>query len=743
MAIATGEILTWLNADDRLAPGALASIALAFHTSNADLVAGICRLYKNGKFVHQDLTACADGPLPLAEILDLDRGWNAGKFFYQPEVMFTRDLWLRAGGRVDESLYYSMDYELWLRFAEVGAKVHVIGRPVAWFRLHEQQKTHVAERFKKELVLVRDAFANARGFPPSEPAPSDPPRESLRITFLNDHGGCFGAGIAHVRLARAIARAGHEVSLVAIVDRPQYGQAVAGYTVQSVVDRVAATRPDILIIGNLHNAGVEPILLDLLCERFPTMVVLHDFWLLTGRCAYSAECEKHLTGCDETCPTATEYPSLPPTEIASAWHKKRLLLHSDRSPILLANSSWAASIARKALRIDTGTTERSPKIERFQLSFPLDSLIVRDRRTCRDALGLPQDRFIVLLPGSLEDPRKGGRPLLEALARLEFPNLLIVTLGQVSTGWQSPVELLQLGYIADPSRIAQLNSAADVVAIPSTVETFGQVCVEAIACGTPVVGYPVAGVREAVQDGVTGILAADTSPASLAVAIHLLYRRPDLRRNLAVWGRLHVENEWSEYSAYQRFFVALQETGLDKRLNLRRKVGFGVTDPALPPIESVWKREPRWSPRRGFSWPEKSAESGLHAFWWMYGPSALAEISADTTGPHHILVVYRTPHDRQRLRILSNGDAFGPYELPRTGFQNGRLLVLETHLQAGPNLLYFEFLNDPPSDTERPPIMMTDILVEPVTPSPRDSAYGDQTAAEVLARVWGQSQRRE
>jgi hypothetical protein len=137
MALATGQILTWLNSDDRLAPGALASIAMAFESSDVDMVAGICRLYRDGECVHQHLTACVDGPLPLENLLDLDGGWNAGQFFYQPEVMFTRELWLRAGGYVNDWLHYSMDYELWLRFAEAGAKLHVIGRPVAWFRLHE------------------------------------------------------------------------------------------------------------------------------------------------------------------------------------------------------------------------------------------------------------------------------------------------------------------------------------------------------------------------------------------------------------------------------------------------------------------------------------------------------------------------------------------------------------------------------------------------------------------------------
>ena len=49
MAIATGEILTWLNSDDMLAPGALFAMAIAFATSRAEIVAGIAEIYRDGQ----------------------------------------------------------------------------------------------------------------------------------------------------------------------------------------------------------------------------------------------------------------------------------------------------------------------------------------------------------------------------------------------------------------------------------------------------------------------------------------------------------------------------------------------------------------------------------------------------------------------------------------------------------------------------------------------------------------------
>jgi len=601
MAKTTGDILTWLNSDDMLAPGALAAVALAFDVENADMIAGICRLYRDGRLESQHLTSCADGPLPLEDLLDLDRGWNAGQFFVQPEVMFTRNMWLRAGGYVDQRLFYSMDYDLWLRFAHAGACLHVIGRPVSWFRIHVDQKTHALSNVLLEQISCRDAFVKQNGITVKPALPLAPWRQKLRITLLNDHGGAYGAGIAHIRLGRSLASAGHDISMVAILASPADAAGPLKYTLESVLDRVSATRPDLVIVGNLHGARADPMILHLLAERFPTLVVLHDFWLLTGRCAYTADCEKYLSGCDQTCPTPNEYPALPPGQIEDAWRKKRQLLSAKRRPMLLANSEWTAEFARRAVAAAAFPSGRAPSVEAFRLSFPLDVFRPRDQKACREHFGLPENRFVILLPASLDEARKGARTLLDALARLELPNLLVVTIGWPSSDLPRNIEVLQLGYISDPHKVAMLNSAVDVVVAPSSAETFGQIYIEAIACGTPVVGYPLAAVPEAILDGVTGLLALDSNPASLAAAVHYLYTHPGVRKDLSKWGRLHVENEWSELSAYRHFFCALHRLGLAKSLDLRRKIDFLVSPPPLPLSQHVSEKASGWRPCQGFA----------------------------------------------------------------------------------------------------------------------------------------------
>ncbi len=143
---ATGEIFTWLNSDDRLAPGSLFTVADTYLRTKGDVIVGRCARYWNSDPQPHHIHRCSlplgqRVPLPLDQLLNLDDCWLKGHFFHQPEVFFTKQIFDRAGGSLREDLYYSMDYDLWVRLAKAGAMVVAIPEILAMFRMHAQQKT--------------------------------------------------------------------------------------------------------------------------------------------------------------------------------------------------------------------------------------------------------------------------------------------------------------------------------------------------------------------------------------------------------------------------------------------------------------------------------------------------------------------------------------------------------------------------------------------------------------------------
>ncbi len=81
-------------------------------------------------------------------------------------------------------------------------------------------------------------------------------------------------------------------------------------------------------------------------------------------------------------------------------------------------------------------------------------------------------------------------------------------------------------------------SAADACVMPSYSESFGLVGLEAQACGCPVVGSGVSGIRSVVRDGVTGFLVDGHDPRDYADRIGVLLDDPDLARELGMRGQL-------------------------------------------------------------------------------------------------------------------------------------------------------------------------------------------------------------
>lgn len=170
-ARATGDILTWLNSDDIFEPGALFRVAQAFTSEPVDVVCGGCRqigLDRSTILVnhHNRLAYGLASALPLGLILEMERFWLTGNFFFQPEVFFSRDIWNRAGGRLRTDLHYIMDYDLWVRLAAAGAQVIHIPEFLACSRTHDKQKTVSGMPFMPEVQRLLPEYGRRLCAPP-------------------------------------------------------------------------------------------------------------------------------------------------------------------------------------------------------------------------------------------------------------------------------------------------------------------------------------------------------------------------------------------------------------------------------------------------------------------------------------------------------------------------------------------------------------------------------------------------
>ena len=132
----------WLNSDDLYMPWTLEIVQEVF--ARFPEVEWLTTLYpltldERGRVVASAYTGGFDrASLRSGANLPFASGFWRG--VQQESTFWRRSLWERAGGRIDASLQYAGDFELWLRFAE-HADLVGLESPLAAFRLHGAQKT--------------------------------------------------------------------------------------------------------------------------------------------------------------------------------------------------------------------------------------------------------------------------------------------------------------------------------------------------------------------------------------------------------------------------------------------------------------------------------------------------------------------------------------------------------------------------------------------------------------------------
>jgi glycosyltransferase involved in cell wall biosynthesis len=155
--------------------------------------------------------------------------------------------------------------------------------------------------------------------------------------------------------------------------------------------------------------------------------------------------------------------------------------------------------------------------------------------------------------------------LVQALSGMgEVPNLLLVSVGSGKPSVDVNIQHLRLGHVGNDRLLSQIYSAADVFVIPSLQEAFGQTALEAMACGTPVIGFAVGGIPDMVRPGVTGFLVPAGDTTSLRDAIRDLLEAPGRRAEMATYCRHIAVKEYALEVQAQRY-KELYETILSSR----------------------------------------------------------------------------------------------------------------------------------------------------------------------------------
>lgn len=228
----------------------------------------------------------------------------------------------------------------------------------------------------------------------------------------------------------------------------------------------------------------------LLKERKPIVWTAHDYWMLTGRCAFTEGCRNWLEGCGK-CPTQKNYP---PSYLDFSGHefkqKRNIINRIGEKLHFVAPTAFVAEelkIGYPNLSVDVITNwldeEFSAALNMYSLSK--STLCIAHTKQIK----------VLVVANDLSDHGKVDPNVITQLQKI--PYIEIHTVGSNSPFIASNV--INHGKIVQRIRMVEVMKSSDVALFTSEKDTFGLVMIEALACGTPVLAVNSLAAKEVLE----------------------------------------------------------------------------------------------------------------------------------------------------------------------------------------------------------------------------------------------------
>ncbi len=185
----SGEIMTWLNADDMFHPDAFTTAAAIFMSRrDVDWLTGRPNTFsRNGhqRWIHKE-------PLQWSQRKYLNREYN-DPFIQQEGTFWRRQLWEKAGAHLNTDFSLAGDLELWTRFFRY-AQLYSADALLAGYRYHQGQRAQSQmDEYLKQAERIIDRELQNEHSPSAHPGPPPPITAAEINGFKQALGQCHNA----------------------------------------------------------------------------------------------------------------------------------------------------------------------------------------------------------------------------------------------------------------------------------------------------------------------------------------------------------------------------------------------------------------------------------------------------------------------------------------------------------------------------------------------------------------------
>ena len=308
-------------------------------------------------------------------------------------------------------------------------------------------------------------------------------------------------------------------------------------------------QPDVIHLHELHAyfVNIKPLIKYIKSKKIKVVWTFHCEYMYTGKCGHAYDCLNFQNGCGN-CPAVREYPKSLFFDRTRKMLKDKKNLLIDMDFTIVTPSQWLADRVRLSFLKDKEIRVIHNGIDTENVFYP------RDVQDLRKKLGLHDKKVVLSVAPNIMDERKGGAIILKLSEKLK--ELQFVLVGSDETKRYNE-NVLMIKRTKDQDESAKWYSLADLFLICSKRENFPTTCLEALACGTPIVGIDEGGTKETASEPYGLFFKAD-SLDKMIDGIKQQISKHKNKQNISLYGR-ELYSQQTMYNNYQKIYEMTYE----------------------------------------------------------------------------------------------------------------------------------------------------------------------------------------
>lgn len=265
---------------------------------------------------------------------------------------------------------------------------------------------------------------------------------------------------------------------------------------KNLIKAIEDFKPDIVHIHDpkTYYLNIGTLVNYLKARSIKTIWTFHSEFMYTGKCGHAYDCEKWKTEC-ENCPQLREYPRSWFFDFTKKMHRDKKIFFKDFDDLIIVTPShW---LARRVSQSFLG----SKNIRVINNGVNQEIFRPRDFSHIKERYNINNEKIVLAVAPNLMSERKGGYKVSALAERFSGEQVKFILIGVDNPHHEFGENVIALGRTRNQEELAVFYSMADVFVICSKMENFPTTCIEALSCGTPVVGFDVGGVKETAPEG--------------------------------------------------------------------------------------------------------------------------------------------------------------------------------------------------------------------------------------------------